>query len=194
MFVTGRGILLRQPDNGAGSGGTPNPDPQGNGEGGTPKPELTFDAWYGGLDARQKGVLDGHVNGLKSALTTERQNRADLGKQIKDLAAKAEKGSELERQLGDASAKLETAERRATFVEDAIKPEIGCANVKAAYALAVAEGLFDAKGRVDWQTLKQMAPELFRRPGPGSADGGAGVNTGPRLDMNAIIRRAAGRG
>jgi hypothetical protein len=193
FFTEKRSGMLRMPDTGAGSGGTPDAGAQGNGTGETPPEPPTFETWYSGLDEQAKTVFDGHVNGLKTALVTERQNRADLAKQIKDLAAKAEKGSELERQLSEASTRLEAAERRASFAEDAIRPEIGCSNVKAAYALAVAEGLFDSKGRPDWAGLKSAAPELFRKPGPGSADGGAGVNHGPKLDMNSIIRRAAGR-
>jgi len=189
-----RGGMLRMADSGAGTGGTPDPVAQGNGTGETPPTPPTFETWYTGLDEQGRGLVDGHVMGLKSALATERQNRADLSKQIKDLAAKAEKGSELEQRLNEASTRLEAAERRANFAEDAIRPEIGCSNIKVAYALAVAEGMFDSKGRPDWAGLKTAAPELFRKPGPGSADGGAGHNQTPRMDMNMIIRRAAGRG
>ena len=193
MLHNWRGEMLRSADNGAGSGGTP-AGSGGEGDGGTPKPELTFDAWYGGADEQVKALVEGHVSGLKTALATERQGRSELSKQIKDLAAKAEKGSELEKQLTEASAKLEAAEKRASFAEDAIRPEVGCTNVKAAYALAIAENLFDSRGRADWNAIKTAAPELFRRAGAGSADGGAGTGQGPKLDMNSIIRRAAGRG
>lgn len=189
-----RGGMLRVPDNGAGSGGTPDAGAGENQDGGTPPEPPTFETWYGALDTQAKSLFDEHVNGLKTALHTERDNRAALAKQIKDLAAKADKGSELEKQLTDASAKLEAAERRAAFAEDAIKPEIGCTNVKAAFALAQAEDLFDRHGRPDWNALKVTAPELFRKPTVGSADGGAGTNQGPKLDMNTLIRRAAGRG
>jgi len=185
--------MLRSADNGAGSGGTPGGS-GGESDGGTPKPELTFDAWYGGADEQVKALVEGHVSGLKTALATERQGRSELSKQIKDLAAKAEKGSELEKQLTEASAKLEAAERRAAFAEDAIRPEVGCTNVKAAYALAMAEGLFDRRGQPDWAAIKATAPELFRKTAQGSADGGAGAGQSPRLGMNDIIRRAAGRG
>ena len=89
---------------------------------------------------------------------------------------------------------FEIRERRAAFAEDAIKPEIGCTNVKAAFALATAEDLFDRHGRPDWNALKATAPELFRKPTSGSADGGAGTRQAPQLDMNTLIRRAAGRG
>lgn len=194
MSLIRRNEMLRDADTGAGTGGTPGQAGSGDAGGGTPSEKPTFESWYGGLAADVKGLVDEHVSGLRTALLTERQNRTDLSKQIKDLAAKAEKGSELEKQLGETLGKLETSERRATFAEEAIRPEIGCSNVKAAYALAVAEDLFTRSGQVDWQTLKGIAPELFRKPGPGSADGGAGVNQPPRFDMNTIIRRAAGRG
>ena len=59
----------------------------------------------------------------------------------------------------------------------------------------IAEDLFDRQGRLDWNALRNMAPELFRKAGQqGSADGGAGGQQGARLGMNEIIRRAAGRG
>ena len=87
---------------------------------------------------------------------------------------------------------LQVAERKAAFNEDASRPEVGCSNPKAAYALATAEDLFDRQGRPDWNALKQAAPELFRKPGPGNSDGGAGNGNQPHLTMNDIIRRAAG--
>jgi len=87
---------------------------------------------------------------------------------------------------------LQVAERKAAFNEDASRPEVGCSNPKAAYALATAEDLFDRQGRPDWNALKQVAPELFRKPGPGNSDGGAGNGNQPHPTMNDIIRRAAG--
>lgn len=202
MFGNWRSGMLRAPDNGSGTGGTPDGSGSGNGSqsaaGGTPgdqqQPAPTFEAWYAGLDETTKGLFDNHVNGLKTSLTTERQERGNLAKQVKDLAAKAEKGSELEKQLTDMQNALQVAERRAAFNEDASRPEVGCSNPKAAYVLAVADDLFDRQGRPDWNALKQVAPELFRKPGPGNADGGAGGGNAPHLTMNDIIRRAAGRG
>lgn len=186
----------RTPQGGAGddlggtTGGTTG-DQQGTGA-------PTFETWYAGLEATHKALFDSHVQGLKMALSSERTQRADLARQVKDLATKAEKGSDLEKQLNGVQASLQAAERRATFAEDALRPEVGCVNAKAAYALAIAEDLFDRQGRPDWAALKQTAPELFRRTGAGSAgsvDGGAGNAGGqPRVTMNEIIRRAAGRG
>lgn len=198
FFTEKRSGMLRMADTGAGSGGTPDAGAGGtvsqDASGGTPdvldESAPSFETWYAGLDTTAKGFIDAHVNGLKTALVTERNEQRTL---LAKLQKGAEKGSELERQLAEMQNTIASAERRATFAEDAIRPEIGCSNVKAAYALAVAEGLFDSRGRPDWAGLKSAAPELFRKPGPGSADGGAGVNHGPKLDMNSIIRRAAGR-
>lgn len=196
-----RGEMLRRaPDNGAGgAGGTPT---AGNAGYSTPEGETpsvvdvapTFETWYAGLDTATRGLLDGHTSGLKTALHSERTERAALARQIGELQKGAEKGSALEKQLADLQGALLLTERRAAFVEDAIRPEVGCVNVKAAYALAQADDLFDRQGRPDWPALKAAAPELFRKPGPGNADGGAGSAQQRVFGMNEIIRRAAGRG
>lgn len=204
--LTGREILLRNPDNGAsGSGGTLDAGSAGGngtgatgrGEGGTPdgaNNAPTYESWYAGLDAPTKALVDNGTAGLKSALQSERTERANLARQIADLQKGATKGSDLEKQLTDLQNTLTATERRANFVEDAIRPEVGCVNVKAAFALATAEDLFDRQGRPDWNALKSAAPELFRRAGAGSADGGAGNRQMPAVGMNEMIRRAAGRG
>jgi len=113
-----------------------------------------------------------------------------LSAQLKELLPKAEKGSELEAQLTETVSKLESAERRAAFAEQAIKPEVSCSNVKAAYALALADNLFDKDGNPDWTTIKQTAPELFRKPS--STDGGAGNRQPPKEDIYTAAMRAAG--
>ena len=156
----------------------------GTGDQGTGAENPTFESFYGGLDEAARGLVDGHISGLKNALQSERQQRGELAKQIKDLAGKSEKGSELEKQLTEASAKLELAERRATFFEDAAKPEIGCTNARLAFVLAQAEELFDKRGAPDWNAIKAAAPELFRRVGAGSADGGAGSR--PKADRRRV--------
>jgi predicted nuclease with TOPRIM domain len=165
------------------------------GEGETPKPETkqpeTFDAWIEKQDDKVKELYQTHTSGLKSALEKERDEKKLLSGQLKELLPKAEKGSDLEKQLSETLIKMDAAEKRASFVEQAIKPEIGCVNVKAAYALALADDLFDKNGRPDWSEIKKTAPELFRKAG--STDGGAGGETPPANDINSAIRRATGR-
>ena len=165
------------------------------GEGERPKPETNqpedFEAWLEKQDDKVKELYKTHTSGLKSALEKERDEKKMLSGQLKELLPKAEKGSELEIKLSETLTKMEAAEKRASFVEQAIKPEIGCVNVKAAYALALADDLFDKNGKPDWNSIKQTAPELFRKAG--STDGGAGGDTPPVNDINAAIRRATGR-
>jgi predicted ATP-dependent protease len=123
-----------------------------------------------------------------------RTERNDLTKQIDEFKKKAEKGSELEKSLTEFSARLEIAEKRASFFEDAVRPGIDCRNPKVAYALAVTDNLFDRKGSPDWTALKEAAPELFGKVTP-PANAGTGTGNPPKNnDMNAFIRTAAGRG
>ncbi len=186
-----------------GAGGTPGAGNQESGGrsqepgGGTP---ASFEAWLAGQPADVRGLYESHTKGLRSALDSERTERATLAKQLKDASGQATKGSELEKTLADVSIKLEAAERRAQFAEEAHRPEIGCVNAKAAWALAQAEGLFDKRGNPNWAALKAMAPELF---GGGASTGSAGVrgNAGAGMgqaphaapSMNDFIRRRAGR-
>lgn len=191
--------FLFDADGGDGGGGTDadkpadvNP-PAGKSQEGD-KSTSQFENFAAFLEKQPKEVQELYqkdVHGLKSALETERGEKRTLSAQLKELLPKAEKGSELEKQLSETLGKMEAAERRAGFAEEAIKPEIGCSNVKAAYALALTDNLFDSRGNPKWAEIKQAAPELFRKAG--STDGGAGGKTPPVNDINSAIRRAAGR-
>lgn len=153
-------------------------------------------SWDAFLDTQPEPIQQlyaTHTTGLQNAVKATRAERDGLAQQIKDLLPKAEKGSEFEKSLTETLSKLEVAERRANFVEDAVKPEIGCRNPKMAFLLAQAENLFDRKGQPDWNAIKAAAPELFGKP---SAAGNAGSGTQDpphKTGMNDFIRRAAGR-
>jgi hypothetical protein len=153
----------------------------------------SFEDWIKGQDEAVKGVISTRFAALENTVKATRDERDAFQRQIKELLPKAEKGSEYEKTLLEMKANLETAEKRATFIEEAVKPEIGCRNPKAAYVLAVAEQLFDRRGFPDWNAIKTAYPELFGRPGaPGNA--GDGTDQPPaKSDMNTMIRRAAGR-
>lgn len=135
--------------------------------GATP-PALTWDAWHGSLNDEQRKLIDAKfgddTKALKGALDKERDESKQLAKQIKDLQSKAEKGSELEKALSDLQAQLAAATQEKDFILTA--PAKGVSNVKAAYKLAVADGLIDSKGSVDWDALKGAYPELFAQPKP----------------------------
>ncbi len=132
--------------------------------------------------------------GLQNTVKATRDERDALSKQLKDLLPKAEKGSELEKSLNEALSKIEQTERRAQFVEEAVKPEIGCSNPKAAWLIAQSDDLFDRKGNPNWDAIKAAAPELFAKK-PTNAHGGEGTNTTPPTgkNMNNFIRAATGR-
>ena len=153
---------------------------------------VEFEKWLVEQPDEIKSAYESHIMGLKNTVAATRNERDDFKKQLAKLAKDVEKGSEAERQLQEMTGKIELAERKANFMEDALRPEIGCKNPRTAYALAVAEDLFSKNGLPDWASIKTLAPELFIA---GGAKGKAGAGTGePPIsqDMNAIIRRVAG--
>lgn len=158
--------------------------------------QFDYDKWLGEQPEHVKSGLEKSTSGLKNALESERTQRKDFAKQIKDLSAKAEKGSEAEKALGEMSTRLEQAEQRAAFMEEAVKPENGCANPRAAFLVAQADGLFKRSGEPDWAAIKQAAPELFGRTKTPPGNAGSGKESPPAAQggMNAFIRAAAGRG
>ena len=149
----------------------------------------TWDAWLETQPEDVKALYATHTSGLQNTVKATRQERDELAHQIKDLLPTVEKGSKAEAALTEMQSKLEAAERRAAFVEEAIRPEIGCRNSKAAYALALADNLFARNGQPDWAAIKAAAPELFGAP---SVPVNAGAGTGgkpPQADMNTWIRQ-----
>jgi len=155
----------------------------------------TFDGWFATQDEVVQGVINTRFTALENTVRATREERDTVRAQIKDMAKKAEKGSEFETQLNEALRKLDLSERKSDFMEQALKPEIGCRNPKAAYALAVSDGLFNSKGNPDWAAIKSVAPEIFGKEIP-PAHGGDGTGdqiVAGNLGMNALIRRKAGR-
>lgn len=156
--------------------------------------ELAFDAWLETQDEKIKGLLDGHTKGLKTALDSERETRKGLERQVRDLATKAEKGSQAEKDLTEFADKIAEADRKAEFYDAAHKA--GVSNLRLAYITAVTEGLFDKKGNVDFAGMKTNFPELFgvRKAAAGNAgDGTESTETNIGGEMNRRIRRASGR-
>ena len=150
----------------------------------------TFEAWLEEQTAETKALLDGHTKGLKSALDSERGTRKDLEKQMRDLAEKAEKGSEAQAELTKAADGLAEADRRAGFFEAA--HAAGVANLKLAYTVAVQDEMFDRRGEANFEEMKRSYPELFGGK-PAIPPGNAGAGTGappppPAPDMNSFIR------
>jgi hypothetical protein len=154
----------------------------------------TWDEYLKDQPAEIQALYQNHTTGLTNTVKATRDERDALSKQLKDLLPKAEKGSELEKSLTEALGKIEVAERRAAFAEEAIKPEVGCTNSKAAFLIAQADSLFDRRGNPDWAAIRAAAPELFQKK-QGKANGGDGTGDEPAktTNMNDLILRKAGR-
>ena len=155
---------------------------------------VTFEAVYGALTPQQQEVLDGHIDGLKSALKGERDGRKDLERQLRTLSKSAEEGSELRVQLDKLVSEQAAAAAQATFYEAAHAANVR--NLRLAWLAANDAGLVDKSGDVDFEKLKQVAPELFVTKLLPQANAGSGAGqTGAREpNMNDFLRAAAGRG
>jgi hypothetical protein len=154
---------------------------------------LTFDGWIKDQPDDVKNLLEGHTKGLKSALESERGSRKDLEKQLRELAKKAEAGSDTEAQLTALADQQATATRRADFYESAHRE--GVTNLKLAYTVAVSDDLFDKKGNVDFAEMKKSYPELFGQAPSANANAGSGTKVPPKptKSMNDFIRKSSGR-
>lgn len=149
---------------------------------------VTFDAWLGSQEPTIKGLIDGHVTGLKSALDNERSERKSLTKQISELKGKAEKGSELEKQLESLNAQLEATSAKQAFYESA---PADVDNLKLAW-MAAQDGHTDKRGNVDWNSLRTAYPQLFRAKTVvnAHAGNGRGQDGNTQKNMNDFIRSA----
>ena len=169
-----------------------------NPNGGKPGADnVTFEAWLEGQSDEVKNRFAEGTTGLKSALTSERENSKTLSGQLKELQGKVAEGSEaakqiaqLQAQIADKDKRIAESERREAFSAGAKKA--GCSNSKAAYAIAVSGDLFKKNGDPDWDAIKAEAPELFGKKNP---DGNAGNGTGGDPDagkgnyMDNLIRK-----
>ena len=164
--------------------------------GGTSTVPANWDEVLATLAEPVRALYDAHTTGLRNTVQATRQERDALSGQLAALtkALGKETPEAAKAVLSEMASELEAANRRASFAEEAGKPEIGCTNPKAAFAIAQADGLFDKRGAVNWPALKTAAPELFRRPTPaGNAGQGTGTPPPATKSMNAFIRAAAGR-
>lgn len=170
-----------QGDGGQGAGG--------QGAGAAP---LQFDAWIAGQPPEIKTLLDGHISGLKTALGSERERNKTLEKDLREMASKAEKGSDAEKQLSALANQVKEAGQKSGFYESAV--QAGVTNLKLAYMAAVNDGLFKKDGAPDFEALKKNYPELFRAAGGGTNNAGSGASGEPvsKQTMDGYIRAKIG--
>lgn len=155
---------------------------------------VTFEDWLASQPEEVKTRFEEGTQGLKTALSSERESAKSLSKQLKELQGKVEKGSELERQVNALQEKLNESERHSAFIDGAAAA--GCSNVKAAYKLAKNDpDLWKRDGSPDWAAIKETAPEFFGKKNP---DGNAGNGTKTQPDagkgnaMDNLFRKRAG--
>lgn len=153
---------------------------------------VTFESWLAEQDDTVKNLYTAHTSGLKSALESERTAARDAQRQLRELAKKVEKGSELETALTQQADKLSTLEKQANFQDKA--HAAGVRNLKLAFIAANQAGLVDDKGGCDFAQLRTEYPELFLSPPP-KGNGGEGTgNPAPKTQtMDQIIMSALGR-
>lgn len=166
-------------------------DAQPDGE--TPE-EQPFETWLAAQDEPIRERYTRHTSGLRAALESERAARKDLERQIRQLARQQDEGSAARAELERLSATLGEQSGRAEFYEAA--HAAGVTDLRLAYLAARDAGLMDERGRADLAQLKARHPHLFPSPRvpSGHAGSGTAAEPGPRNDMNALIRRASGRG
>lgn len=161
------------------------------GNGGTP----TFDTWEEYLTSVPENIrlmYESDVQGLKNALDAERDQRKKLDKQLRDAIASAEEGSQLKASMEELQANLQQAESRAQFAEEA--GQHGVTNIQLAWLAANQIEAFDSRGNVKWKKLKESYPELFKVATPaGNAGAGTSGQQTAQMDMNQLIRQAAGK-
>ncbi len=154
----------------------------------------TFDSWLQGQPDEIKGLISAHTAGLKSALDSERSQRKDLAKALKDATKDLETGTEARKALEGLTAKLENQEKQLAFYDAATAA--GVSNLRLAWIAAREAGAVDKAGNVNMETLKKEYPELFKRTPPlppGNAGAGAnGQRPGQSGGMDSLIRQVAG--
>lgn len=151
-----------------------------------------FDTWISKQPETVRNSFDTHVDGLKSALKSERDERKTLEKQLRDLSKSAETGSEFKVQVDKLANDLQESDNKATFYSEA--HDAGVKNLKLAWVAAREFGAIDRYGKVDISKLRINAPEVFTTPRlatpPANAGNGANQDGVTKPDMNSFMRGA----
>ena len=156
---------------------------------------LKFDDWLKDQPDPVKALLDGHTKGLKSALDSERDARKKSERELREMAGKADKGSEAEAKLTALADQMAESDRRADFYDAA--HAAGVSNLKLAYIAAVQGEMFDRHGKVNFEALKKDYPELFAGASKNKPAGNAGNGTQSgdgtgKTSMDDLIRAKVG--
>lgn len=155
---------------------------------------VDFDNWYKTLPTEQQGAIDDHIDNLKSALKSERDEKRTLERRLRDLSKQAEDGSELRTQLDKLTGDVQMATAQAEFFEVGHAAKIS--NLRLAWLAAQDAGLLNARtGDCDFVKLKELVPELFSvKPTIPTANAGNGASQQgmAKRGMNEWLRTQAG--
>lgn len=164
----------------------------------TPATFENFEAFHKGQSDENRGLIDDHVAGLKSALERKKADISELKTSITKLTADAD--PELKGKFESLQTTLIGQEKRTKFYEQGIAGRFR--NPVSAYATAQAMDVINDDGTLrDAAAFEKSCPELFRavdklpgdhNPGRGSG-GGEGAPSGGAATMDDAIRRATGR-
>jgi len=124
------------------------------------------------LPKEHQDLYNQSVSKLKTTVKATRKERDRLQTSFKSLSDQLKDKPDLQKQVDDLNTQITSANRKADFMASA--PSEGCKNPKAAYALALSEELFDSKGEVDWDDLRDLAPELFKKASGDDLPSGGG--------------------
>ena len=171
------------------------PEADPNAQAGDGGEVLEWDTWHKALPEPAQQLIAQRESGLKTALASERDARKTAEKDLRDVAAKLEKGSEAQNEVIKLADAVAEGTAKADFYEEAHKA--GVSNLKLAYHVASTEGFMDKRGNANFDKMKEQYPELFGRKAPppsGNAGDGTGTApTGKKKDMNTFIRTVAGK-
>ena len=155
---------------------------------------LEWKPWHDALPKEAQELVAEREKGLKSALDSERDARKTAETDLRAVAKKLEEGSVAQQEVLKLADQVAEGTTKADFYEEAHKA--GVSNLKLAYHIATTEELFDKRGAVNFEKMKEAYPELFGRKQVPRGDAGEGTGTAPggkEISMNAYIRRAAGK-
>lgn len=155
--------------------------------------QFNYEKWLETQGEEIRKGIEAHFNGLMNTVKATREERDALSKELKKLAKEVDENSEAGKQLGELRSKLDLAERKSNFIEQAVKQ--GVKRPTAAYAIANTENLYLEDGNPDWTKIKESVPELFSVTNT-STNAGAGTNQNAlpnKNDVNSRIREAANK-
>lgn len=155
---------------------------------------LEWKPWHDALPKEAQELVADREKGLKSALDTERDARKTAETDLRTVAKKLEKGSEAQKEVLKLADEVAEGATKADFYEDAHKA--GVSNLKLAYHVATTEDLFDKKGNVNFEKMKEAYPELFGKKQVAKGNAGEGTGSAPggqAMGMNEFIRKSAGK-